>query len=479
LKAKLEYEWVESHQDRYKLWHQLTIEQQLNCYCDTLAKDAVTRSLLTNAIPTQQRLPKESVAVYVRGLKQTSDVARDVRFALGKADAEKFYTAPPNPKDSKGRVKSGGGLGWSKPSFNAVAWEAFDATLEGKGQMYRLWLSKQSSGCCGTQVMVSRWDKSRDELCPDCGKRETASHLNLCSDPERTSLLHEMVASLKKWLDNNYCHPELAYWLPNYILLRGTRRLSDFPYLSPEMKRVAASQDLIPWTCFMEGKLSHEIFTLQRHSLACSPSRLTISDWAKKLISQILQISHAQWVFRNVSLHDARTGYLRVKKRQDILAEVDRLLDVDPCLIPAGSQYLMEIDFTALHRDSLEKQSYWVLAMKAAVKAGQRTVARSRHATARQRRAAAAASLNPRRVNGGNDGRTIGDATLSSPSSSRRQRLAREMLRRRGQEVVAGATETLRQIERDFGEQPTRTRRRTSSAAGFLEYRDNRRRRPD
>ncbi len=132
LKAKLEYTWVESHQDRYKLWHQLTIEQQLNCYCDTLAKDAVTRSLLTNTIPTQQRLPKESVAVYVRGLKQTSDVAKDVRFALGKADAEKFYTAPPNPKDSMGRMQSGGGLGWSKQSFNAVVWEAFDATLEGK-----------------------------------------------------------------------------------------------------------------------------------------------------------------------------------------------------------------------------------------------------------------------------------------------------------------------------------------------------------
>ena len=74
--------------------------------------------------------------MYVKGLKQTSDMAKEVRFA----------TAPPNPKDSKGWVKSGGGLGWSKQSFNAMAWEAFDATLESKGQMYRLWLSKQSSG---------------------------------------------------------------------------------------------------------------------------------------------------------------------------------------------------------------------------------------------------------------------------------------------------------------------------------------------
>ena len=53
LKAHLEYEWVESHQDRYKLWDQLTLEQQLNCYCDTLAKDAVTRSLAIAVPPSQ------------------------------------------------------------------------------------------------------------------------------------------------------------------------------------------------------------------------------------------------------------------------------------------------------------------------------------------------------------------------------------------------------------------------------------------
>jgi len=154
--------------------------------------------------------------------------------------------------------------------------------------MYRLWLSKQLSGFCGTQVMVSHWDKGRDGLCPDCGKREIASHLNLCSDPDRTRLLHDMVNTPHDWLQNKYTHPELAYWLPKYLLLRGTRQLSNFPYLSAEMQWVATSQDLIPWTSFMEGKLSHEIFTLQRHSLASSLSRLTIADWSKKLIYQIL-----------------------------------------------------------------------------------------------------------------------------------------------------------------------------------------------
>jgi len=117
--------------------------------------------------------------------------------------------------------------------------------------MYQQWLAKQILGFCGTQSMVARWNQARDGKCPNCGKQEPVAHLK-----------NEMVAYLRKWLYNNYFYPELAYWLPKYILLRGTKKLGEFPHLSPEMKTVAASQDMIPWKHFMEGKISSEIFKL-------------------------------------------------------------------------------------------------------------------------------------------------------------------------------------------------------------------------
>jgi len=123
-----------------------------------------------------------------------------------------------------------------------------------------------------------------------------------------------MANQLGSWLEKNYAHAELLEWLLRYITLRGTRQFSNFLHLSPEMQRVAPSQDLIPWTSFMEGKLSKEIFLLQRHTPINSHSHLTIADWGKQLISQILHISHAQWVFCNISLHNAQEGCLRVKQ---------------------------------------------------------------------------------------------------------------------------------------------------------------------
>ena len=158
-----------------------------------------------------------------------------------------------------------------------------------------------------------------------------------------------------------------------------------------------------------------------------------------------------------------------------MLREVDRLSEVDPILLPTYSKYLLEIDFSSLHHDTLEKQSYWLLAMKAAVRAGQRTVSRSRHATACQHRASASAS-SPCQVNGGANPRTIAAVTMGmSRGGSRRQgsgRSATHEMNRRPSFVVAGATEVLRQIHDDFGGPTSPSRRRPSPSTRFLEQRD-------
>ena len=143
------------------------------------------------------------------------------------------------------------------------------------------------------------------------------------------------------------------------------------------MTKVALQQDLIPWKHFMEGKICLELFKLQSHSLACSPSRLSSGDWAKQFITRILHISHGQWVFRNTSLHHETQGYLRLQERTATLATIDRLSTIDPADIPDESKYLLEMDFSSLRNNSLEQQSYWVYAMKAAFCAGRRTTHRS------------------------------------------------------------------------------------------------------
>ena len=65
------YTHVKAHMDDKLSWEQLTLEQQLNCHCDTLTKAAVSRSLEHAHHHTSigQLLPKESVGLYVHGRK--------------------------------------------------------------------------------------------------------------------------------------------------------------------------------------------------------------------------------------------------------------------------------------------------------------------------------------------------------------------------------------------------------------------------
>ena len=85
----------------------------------------------------KQVLSKESVAVFIGKFKQTPDVSKGARYALGLSDAKKFYTTPLGARDSQGRSHEDGGLGWTTTAFGAVDWRLLDATLLSKPQMYK------------------------------------------------------------------------------------------------------------------------------------------------------------------------------------------------------------------------------------------------------------------------------------------------------------------------------------------------------
>ncbi len=51
---------------------------------------------------------------------------------------------------------------------------------------------------------------------------------------------------------------------------------------------------------------------------------------------------------------------------------LDKLIDTPPEEVPEGSKYLLELDYSDLYITTFERQSYWVLAMKAARRAVRR-----------------------------------------------------------------------------------------------------------
>ena len=86
-----------------------------------------------------------------------------------------------------------------------------------------------------------------------------------------------------------------------------------------------------------------------------------------KFITKILQITHAQWIHLNSSLHQKEGGYLDLQLKNKSALEIIKYLDADPREIPAESQHLMEVDPNEILGASHDQQTYWILAMKAAI----------------------------------------------------------------------------------------------------------------
>ena len=151
--------------------------------------------------------------------------------------------------------------------------------------------------------------------------------------------------------------------------MRGDRPLSEMGFMSPQVKALAASQDTIGWREVTEGHISTHFYAIQSFHLSMSSSYLNGEDWTKQFISKLLQITHAQWIIRNISLHDKTQGYLRNKKADEILQIINEFAEVSPEEIPNDCRFLLEINFTELANSHLETQTYWTLAMDTAIKA--------------------------------------------------------------------------------------------------------------
>lgn len=112
--------------------------------------------------------------------------------------------------------------------------------------------------------------------------------------------------------------------------------------------------------------------------MSCTGCIQTASDWTKQFISQLLHLTHGQWIYRNISRYHYKHGLLWNTERKKLVVEIDSIMALDPSQVPEESGFLLEIYFQDIKMASTKKQSYWVHAVWAAVKVGPR-VAKYKH----------------------------------------------------------------------------------------------------
>jgi hypothetical protein len=116
----------------------------------------------------------------------------------------------------------------------------------------------------------------------------------------------------------------------------------------------------------MEGMLSRELVELQKYALVETESRLTIDKWAKELVIRLLEITHRQWLYGNIMVHDRTAGDLVTKRKEEIRKALEDQLELGEDGLDDDDRFLLKINLDNLGTSSGEDQTYCLLALEAA-----------------------------------------------------------------------------------------------------------------
>jgi hypothetical protein len=310
--------------------------------------------LVGQLTPQQQPLPLESMVVMIGKDKMTSGLEDSINFWCNKILARKALSDPK--------------VHWiNEEQFDEIYWPACYRALVDAPRMFQLFASKQTFGIAECNVNQVYYTPGHNKMCPSCGiVQETCSHVLHCNEVGRVEALHKSIDCLDKWMRENGTNPVLLKFLVEYAHGRGGKTMQEIIGFRREFRRLAVSVDCIGWRRLMEGMISKELVELQKYALVETPSKLTVDSWSKELVIRLLEITHGQWLYRNVMVHDKTAGDLVTRRKEEIRREMEEQLVLGEEGLDEEDAFLLEINLDELDSSTREDQEYWLLALRAA-----------------------------------------------------------------------------------------------------------------
>ena len=257
-------------------------------------------------------------------------------------------------------------------AFDEVAWrQVFDA-MHSLPRLFQIWACKQVANIAATNkrehVIKKRQGVYHDPRCPSCNAAtETCSHVLHCNHEGRVDLLKKAVSGLEQWLGAAETETGLKQAICSYARGRGGTSMAVIVGGQRGLfGDMADSQDLIGWRRFMEGMISKEMVEIQREFCEVVETKMTAEQWARGLVARLLEITHGQWLYRNVHVHDKVTGTLVTERKEELRDAILDQLYMGEEGMAEEDKYLLEINLDDLETTSGTKQHYWLLAIRAA-----------------------------------------------------------------------------------------------------------------
>jgi len=303
--------------------------------------------------PAQSTLPLEPVAVMVGKEKLTTDSKSVLRFHAHRQIAkDHFYK-------------------WKllvPAEFEEVDWHFVSGALHSVPRMFATWACKQVNNVAGTNVTQARYKPDHSRKCPSCGiANETCAHVLFCEEVGRVDAMMKTIQLLDDWLGQVGSDSGLGRSLIAFARGRGGRSMEEITRSrGNRFSAFTKSQDIIGWRRFMEGMISKELIKIQTTYYEIHGGKFAPASWARQLVIRLLEITHGQWLYRNVQVHDNVAGIVATERKEKLQEAIEMQILQGGDGLEEEDRYLLDIRLDDLESTSGETQEYWLLAITSA-----------------------------------------------------------------------------------------------------------------
>ena len=83
-------------------------------------------------------------------------------------------------------------------------------------------------------------------------------------------------------------------------------------------QKLGKSMNVIGLRHFMEGMVSKEAVQIQSEWVDVGGSYLSTEDWTKGLTVKLLKVTHGQWLYHNMQVHDTVCRSEAAQRKEDL-----------------------------------------------------------------------------------------------------------------------------------------------------------------
>ena len=297
----MQYVKIQGHADKKKPFHELTRMEQLNVWCDKLAKFA--RENMTPIQSADAYFYNEGLTLWRNTQKYYSNISQHLSQAYFTSRAMEYFSEK---------------YSFSKTQFEQFDWDALQYSMDLLQPSKRQWISKYVSRSLPIGRNMVRRTQWTHSYCPRCKDfEETHSHIIQCQHPQSQSLFRLFIASLSDWMTSQQTPDELALELLQLITewyQYGKLLPTTYRFMGPIQKQIS-----LGWDHFMEGRIITAFTTYMQDHYDRLKIKRTGRHWTSLLIVKIWNMLYwPQWMNRNEFVHNLNSEAIQTRKREEM-----------------------------------------------------------------------------------------------------------------------------------------------------------------